>query len=133
MRVIQALYWLRDLLVREGESDRVELKLAKLFNDPTVGPPLKPISINAGITVLPTWMSVFLKSLIVSVPSIAVQPLPTKRSVQNGTLLPTAWQGCVDFRRRIHTLPEATPRGHDTRPDPAQQVQVYKSPSGVSR
>ena len=41
MRVVQALHWLRDLLVREGESDQVRRKLANLFEDPTVGPPLK--------------------------------------------------------------------------------------------
>ena len=37
MRVVQALHWLRDLLVREGESDQVKRKLAKLFEDPTAG------------------------------------------------------------------------------------------------
>ena len=45
MRVVQALHWLRDLLVREGESDQVKRKLAKLFEDPTAGPPSKPISL----------------------------------------------------------------------------------------
>jgi Family of unknown function (DUF6088) len=69
MRVIQALYWLRDLLVREGESDRVKLKLAKLFDDPTAGPPLKA-DINAGMTALPTWMWMFLKPLIESDTSV---------------------------------------------------------------
>ena len=37
MRVVQALHWLRDLLVREGESDQIKRKLAKLFEDPTSG------------------------------------------------------------------------------------------------
>jgi len=63
MRVIQALHWLRDLLVREGESDRVKQKLAKLFDDPSTGPTLKA-DINAGKTALPTWMWGFLKPLI---------------------------------------------------------------------
>jgi Family of unknown function (DUF6088) len=65
MRVIQALHWLRDLLTREGESDRVKQKLAKLFDDPSAGPPLKA-DINAGKTALPTWMWAFLKPLIES-------------------------------------------------------------------
>jgi hypothetical protein len=65
MRVIQALHWLRDLLVREGESDRVKRKLAKLFDDPSAGPPLKA-DITAGMTALPTWMWAFLKPLIES-------------------------------------------------------------------
>ncbi|MBX5177320.1 hypothetical protein HJB77_13715 [Rhizobium lentis] len=63
MRVVQALHWLRDLLVREGESDQVRLKLSKLFEDPAVGPPLKA-DLIAGMTALPTWMWMFLKPLI---------------------------------------------------------------------
>jgi len=63
MRVVQALHWLRDLLVREGESDQVKRKLAKLFEDPTAGPPIKT-DLTAGMMALPTWMRVFLKPLI---------------------------------------------------------------------
>ena len=63
MRVVQALHWLRDLLVRDGESDQVQRKLAKLFEDPAAGPPLKA-DLAAGMTALPTWMLVFLKPLI---------------------------------------------------------------------
>jgi hypothetical protein len=63
MRVVQALHWLRDLLAREGEGDQVKRKLAKLFEDPTVGPPLKA-DLTAGMTALPTWMWVFLKPLV---------------------------------------------------------------------
>jgi hypothetical protein len=63
MRVIQALHWMRDLLSREGESDRLKQKLAKLFNDPSTGPMLKA-DINAGKAALPTWMWTFLKPLI---------------------------------------------------------------------
>ena len=63
MRVVQALHWLRDLLAREGESDQVKRKLAKLFEDPTAGPPLKA-DLTAGLSALPTWMRVFLMPLI---------------------------------------------------------------------
>jgi hypothetical protein len=63
MRVVQALHWLRDLLAREGESDQVKRKLAKLFEDPTAGPPLKA-DLTAGMSALPTWMRMFLKPLI---------------------------------------------------------------------
>lgn len=63
MRVVQALHWLRDLLVRKGESDQVRRKLAKLFEDPTAGPRLKA-DLTAGMTALPTWMWVFLKPFI---------------------------------------------------------------------
>lgn len=63
MRVVQALHWLRDLLVREGESDQVRRKLTRIFEDPTVGPPLKN-DLTAGMAALPTWMWVFLKPLV---------------------------------------------------------------------
>lgn len=65
MRVVQALHWLRDLLVREGESDQVRRMLGKFFEDPTAGPTLKA-DLAAGMTALPTWMWVFLKPLIES-------------------------------------------------------------------
>ncbi|WMT79567.1 DUF6088 family protein [Bradyrhizobium sp. Ash2021] len=63
MRVVQALHWLRDVLVREGESDQVKRKLGKLFEDPAAGPPLKA-DLTAGMTALSTWMWVFLKPLV---------------------------------------------------------------------
>lgn len=69
MRLVQALHWLRDLLVREGESDQVKRKLAKLFEDPTTGPSLRA-DLTAGMSALPTWMRVFLKSLIESDPGV---------------------------------------------------------------
>ncbi len=69
MCVVQALYWLRDLLVREGESDQVKRKLAKLFEDPAAGPLLKA-DLTAGMTALPTWMWVFLKPLIENNPGL---------------------------------------------------------------
>ncbi len=70
MRVVQALHWLRDLLVREGESDQVKRKLARVFEDPTAGPALKA-DLTAGVTALPTWMWVFLKPLIETDPGVA--------------------------------------------------------------
>lgn len=63
MRIVQALHWLRDLLNRDGESDQVKRKLAKLFEDPTTGSVLKA-DITAGMTALPTWMWIFLKPLV---------------------------------------------------------------------
>lgn len=69
MRVVQALHWLRDLLNRDGESDQVKHKLAKLFEDPTIGSVLKA-DITGGMTALPTWMWVFLKPLVENDPSM---------------------------------------------------------------
>ncbi len=63
MRLVQALHWLRDLLAREGESDQVRRKLARLFDDPKVGPSIKA-DLTAGMAALPTWMWDFLKPLV---------------------------------------------------------------------
>jgi hypothetical protein len=69
MRVVQALHWLRDLLLRDGEGDQVKRKLARLFEDPTAGPSLKA-DLAAGVTALPTWMWVFLKPLVEADPAV---------------------------------------------------------------
>ena len=69
MRVVQALHWLRDLLAREDESNQIKGKLARLFEDPAAGPPLKA-DLTTGMTALPTWMRLFLKPLIESGASI---------------------------------------------------------------
>lgn len=63
MRVVQALHWMRDLLARDGEADRVRRKLRRLLDDPMAGPPLKADLLD-GLTTLPTWMQVFLKTVI---------------------------------------------------------------------
>ncbi len=63
MRVVQALHWLRDLLEREGEADRVRRKLRKLLDDPVAGPPLKA-DLSDGLAAVPAWMQAFLKSVI---------------------------------------------------------------------
>jgi hypothetical protein len=63
MRVIQALHWLRDLLSRDGESERVHHKLRKILDDPVSGPPLRADLVD-GLTTVPTWMQVFLGPLL---------------------------------------------------------------------
>jgi hypothetical protein len=62
MRIVQALHWLRDILGREGEADRISRKLRMLLDDPIAGPSLKA-DIRDGMTTLPTWMQVFLKTV----------------------------------------------------------------------
>ena len=63
MRIVQALHWMRDMLGREGEADAVRRKLRKLLNDPVAGPPLR-VDLLDGMTTLPTWMRVFLKTVV---------------------------------------------------------------------
>ena len=97
MRIVQALHWLRDLLVREGESEQVKRKLAKLFEDPTAGPPLKA-DLIAGMTALPTWMWVFLKPLVES-------DADARR--RGGQVVGLGVPGRADLRRLGHSGGEA--------------------------
>ncbi len=78
MRVVQALYWLRDLLVREGESAQLKRKLIKLFEDPTNGPALKA-DLTLGLTALPIWMWTFLKPLIQTHPGVDLRQIDNDR------------------------------------------------------
>jgi Family of unknown function (DUF6088) len=73
MRVVQALHWMRDLLSREGEANRVHRKLRKLLDDPVAGPPLKADLVD-GLTTVPTWMQVFLKTVIEDVERVPANP-----------------------------------------------------------
>jgi hypothetical protein len=63
MRVVQALHWLRDLLERDGEADRVRRRLRKLLDDPVAGPPLKADLVD-GLAAVPGWMQAFLKGIL---------------------------------------------------------------------
>ena len=63
MRVVQALHWMRDLLSREDDANLVRRQLRKLLDDPVAGPPLKADLVD-GLTTVPTWMQVFLKTVI---------------------------------------------------------------------
>lgn len=73
MRVVQALHWMRDLLARDGEADRVQNKLRRLLGDPVTGPALKA-DILDGMTTLPTWMRVFLKTTIEGDKEVPAKP-----------------------------------------------------------
>lgn len=82
MRVVQALHWLRDLLIREGESDQIKRKLTKLFNDPLAGPLVRG-DLATGMSALPTWMRVFLAPLIKADANVARRHIDHDRDDPN--------------------------------------------------
>jgi Family of unknown function (DUF6088) len=55
MRVVQALYWMQDMLTQDGERQRVETALRRLFADPQHGPAIRD-DLRAGFFALPIWM-----------------------------------------------------------------------------
>lgn len=66
MRVVQALYWMQDMLAQDNERDRVGDVLRSLFADPKHGKAIRN-DLRAGLSALPIWMQEFLRDLITPV------------------------------------------------------------------
>lgn len=63
MRVVQALYWLQDILAdREGQV-RIAGQLRRLFADPAHGQSIRN-DLRKGLSALPIWMQEFLRDII---------------------------------------------------------------------
>ena len=63
MRVVQALYWLQDMLSQESERERAQAVLRRLFADPRHGQAIRD-DLRAGLSALPIWMQEFLRGLL---------------------------------------------------------------------
>lgn len=61
MRVVQALWWLKDMLA--GDAPRVRKRLAYIFADPVHGPAIVA-DLRVGFSTLPTWIQDFLRDMI---------------------------------------------------------------------
>jgi hypothetical protein len=61
MRVVQALYWMQDMLAgNDDERVRVKAALHRLFADPSHGEAIRD-DLRAGLSALPIWMQEFLR------------------------------------------------------------------------
>ena len=63
MRVVQALYWMQDMMAEEEGGKAMENTLRKLFADPKHGKELCD-DLRAGLSAMPIWMQDFLRPLI---------------------------------------------------------------------
>lgn len=63
MRVVQALYWLQDLMTAENDRRAVQNGLHKLFSDPRHGKEIRD-DLRAGLSAMPIWMQDFLRPLL---------------------------------------------------------------------
>ena len=79
MRVVQALYWLKDTLA--SDHDRIVSRLRKLLADPTHGPVIRQDLLN-GFSVLPAWMQNLIRQLPGCDPQIAAAKTPPRSSVK---------------------------------------------------
>ena len=63
MRIVQALHWIRDVLPRDSERQRVQAVLRRLLVDPRHGQKIRE-DLRDGLTAMPIWMQEFLRDLI---------------------------------------------------------------------
>ena len=63
MRVVQALYWIQDMLAQPSERERVQAVLSRLFKEPRHGQAIRD-DLRAGLSALPIWMQEFLRGLL---------------------------------------------------------------------
>lgn len=63
MRVVQALYWMRDVLADPDQWDRVAAKLRRLLADPGHGRAIRD-DLGDELGRLPTWMQNFIRQLM---------------------------------------------------------------------
>jgi hypothetical protein len=63
MRVVQALYWLQDILTNPPEQARVKKQLRKILSDTKHGQAILH-DLRGGLSALPIWMQEFLRDLI---------------------------------------------------------------------
>ncbi|MBH2008465.1 MAG: hypothetical protein I8H71_02070 [Xanthomonadaceae bacterium] len=79
MRVVQALYWLKDTLA--SDHDRILARLAKLLANPTYGAAIRQ-DLMDGFNVLPAWMQNLIRELPGCDPQIATKTPPTRSGVK---------------------------------------------------
>ena len=75
MRVVQALYWLRDLSA--GDHRRILTRLSKVLTHPVHGDPIRQ-DLAAGVHTLPTWMQKLVRELLTRIST----NLPTDRRAE---------------------------------------------------
>ena len=63
MRIVQALYWMQDLLAEPGEREKTMQQLRRVLGDPKAGPAIRD-DLQKGFSALPIWMQEFVTDLV---------------------------------------------------------------------
>jgi hypothetical protein len=63
MRIVQALYWMQDLLAEPREREKTMQQLRKVLADPKGGPAIRD-DLRKGFSALPIWMQEFVTALV---------------------------------------------------------------------
>lgn len=78
MRIVQALYWLQDML--GTDRPRIVTQLRRILKDPAHGEAMR-VDLQAGLPTLPTWMQSVAREVIDTSPRVP----RARRSVSRGT------------------------------------------------
>jgi len=82
MRVVQALYWVRDLL--PSDNDRIRARLVTVLQDPVHGAAIRD-DLRKGLPALPEWMQTIVRDLLLRTGGSGQppgQPKPSKNAVR---------------------------------------------------
>jgi hypothetical protein len=71
MRVVQALYWLHDLLA--DKRDRIMARLVAILHDPAHGPAIRE-DLESGLPALPSWMQSIVREILHTAPPVESVP-----------------------------------------------------------
>jgi len=63
MRVVQALYWLQDMMSKPEERRNVVERIQKILADPSHGPAIRK-DLRKGLSALPIWMQDLVRELV---------------------------------------------------------------------
>jgi hypothetical protein len=63
MRIVQALYWMQDLLAQPNERRKATQQLGKVLDDPKAGPSIRD-DLQKGFSALPIWMQELIRELV---------------------------------------------------------------------
>jgi hypothetical protein len=114
MRVVQALYWLRDLLPRD--MDRIRARLVSVLQDPAHGSAIRD-DLHKGLSALPEWMQTIVRDLLRRTEGTAQsqgKPKPRKNAVSEKVRQPHHQQDDEQHDEQQHQAQDdqsAHPRG----------------------
>lgn len=63
MRVVQALYWMQNMLSEDTERQHIQAGLLRLFDDPKHSKAIKD-DLRQGLSTLPIWLQTFFRGLL---------------------------------------------------------------------
>jgi len=115
MRVVQALYWLRDLLPRD--MDRIRARLISVLQDPDHGSAIRD-DLRQGLPALPEWMQAIVRDLLRGIDAVAQSQPKAPRPRKNAA---------SEKGRQPNHQPDDHDRQHDDQHDEQHDEQHHQA------